>query len=51
MTYTHELVHLILEKIMKKEKVSIVNEEKIVRCLLDEKWNVKLEKQYVADEA
>lgn len=49
MTYAHEKLHLLIEQEI-DEHIPIVWEEKIVREMLGEKWNKKLEKQYMEDE-
>lgn len=49
MTYVHEKLHLLIEQEI-DENISLVEEEKVVRKMLDEVWNKKLEKQYMEDE-
>ena len=47
LTYTHDFLHLLIPKLA---NVALVWEEKIIRSLLDEKWNKELEQKYLADE-
>ena len=48
-TNTHELLHSIIFDSVGEEH-SLVEEEKVVRQLTGEKWNTKLELQYLEDE-
>ena len=48
-TCTHELLHTLIAE-ETDDKASLVCEEKTVRKLTKEKWNKKLEKQYIEDE-
>ncbi len=49
LTCTHELLHILIADQV-GNSTSIVGEEKAVRNMLNEKWNKKLEKQYLEDE-
>ncbi|MFH1398864.1 MAG: hypothetical protein ABIG95_02025 [Candidatus Woesearchaeota archaeon] len=48
-THNHELLHLLIQNEL-GDKPSLVAEEKTVRQMTGEIWNLKLEKQYMEDE-
>ncbi len=48
-TCSHEMLHILIADEI-GETGSIVGEEKTVRLITGEKWNKKLEKQYMEDE-
>lgn len=48
-TCTHEMLHILIEQ-ETGDSTSLVGEEKTVRCMQGEKWNKKLEKEYMEDE-
>lgn len=45
-TYGHEMLHLVIDRVLKNKKRTEVGEEKAVRKLIGEKWNKEVASFY-----
>ena len=45
-TYGHEMLHLVIDRVLRNRKRTEVGEEKVVRKLIGEKWDKEIEKFY-----